>query len=82
MSEDFTTRFLAFCRSKPADEAYPAYDASCCALAQFGFPGIDYFTAQQAGIPEEVYFEAAFSPSTFGALADRLEAVIQARGKL
>lgn len=67
--------FEAFCRSKPADEEYQATDAHKCALAQFGFRGVQCNNHDRIGISEAVFSAAVCNLSegrTFGALADRL----------
>jgi hypothetical protein len=76
----FIERFLAFVRSKPADERYVGSNPETCALAQFGL--------RQASLSEvgaEVFFAAVFDgcsndmPAdfyTFGALADRLASLL------
>lgn len=71
----FIADFAAFCRTK-GDEEYGRCDADSCALAQFGHPGVQH--NELRGVPE-VAFSAALAgpfPSTFSALADRLEALI------
>lgn len=82
MTTEFDTcAFLEFCRSKPADEEYDMTDSAVCALAQFGFPGVDEFVRPEAGIPPEVYSATVWcDPYTFGALADRLEKLARAEG--
>jgi hypothetical protein len=69
-----TSRFLEFCRGWPASEPYNPYSASKCALAQFGFVGVQYDNL--GDVPESVFFRATEGPFTFGALADRLEAIL------
>ena len=65
--------FIAFCRSKPADEAYPSLLSTQCALAQFGFPGLASVDCTEVGVPPAVYRAAVLlGPFTFGALASRL----------
>jgi hypothetical protein len=77
MAQSFTHQFLAFCRSKPADEEYDNGDAGMCALAQFGYPGANLSTIEAQGIPREVYWAAGLQePATFGALTTRLEAAL------
>lgn len=34
--------FLAFCRSKPADEVYAYFNPTCCALSQYGRERLGY----------------------------------------
>jgi hypothetical protein len=76
-----TKAFLEFCRSKPAGEVYDGIDSDRCALAQFGYRRVSLLD-----FPPEVASAAVFDrpsrerPSdfyTFGALADRLERLVQ-----
>jgi hypothetical protein len=82
-------QFLDFCHEKPADEAYRYSDNSGCAFAQFllasgmarqpgvgGFSWVDWETDQWHQIPEAVRVALIPEPTTFGALADRLEAAL------
>ena len=78
---DLREQFIAFCRSKPADEAYDPRHINSCALGQFGIVGARH-ECLAAGVPGQVYDAAVYrtatwpSPSdyfTFGALLSRLE---------
>lgn len=85
MIENFSSEFLAFCRNKPAGEAYNSGSGSKCALGQFvaskGFHGwfIGGYSSDDTYGPEAIYpdecWNAALTyPVTFGALVQRLEA--------
>lgn len=75
----FIADFAAFCRTK-GDEAYDYSYASRCALAQFGYPDVQY--GALGCVPEEAFWAAIGEdiplgePHTFSALADRLEAIL------
>jgi hypothetical protein len=88
VAADFTIAdVLAWARTKPADESYPYYDTCGCALHQFlvarGLPvrltgGGGYWVdtsgrSHQADVPFDVL---ANTPHTFGALAERIEALL------
>jgi hypothetical protein len=68
-------RFLEFCKGKPADENYCAWDEEECALAQFGLVSVHSSNLAERGVPEAVYDAALSSPNTFGELVKRLEAL-------
>lgn len=70
-------QFIAFCRSKPADEGYDFDDVSRCACGQFfDFMGLDWggnaFDLRMK--MERDYGQILLAePTSFGALASRLE---------
>lgn len=79
---DFTiAEFLAFCRSKPADEEYCFVNARACAIAQFGeATGRPHLVGLlSGGIPFGLcdIVNPLRGDHTFGALAERLEALVQ-----
>jgi hypothetical protein len=82
VSPDFTVaEFLAWVRTKPADEEYDYYSACGCALGQFcGVTGRNWF-GDYAAFNARNVFEVAYreqlvaEPQTFGALASRLETI-------
>jgi len=84
---DFTAEdFLAFCKSKPSEEAYDYVDDQRCALAQFlrsigredvsvGSHGFsDHTTGRDdQPIPDTIYRALRSLDNTFGELALRME---------
>lgn len=84
---DFTLGgFLAWARTKPADESYDVLDATACALGQFGTAtGRTYlhhcFSPEQklgiAGLDGALGFSLGLE-TTFGALVRRLEDLVPA----
>lgn len=79
--------FLAFVKSKPADEAYDWFSITGCAMHQFlvarGFPVSTtgrWDWADTGGdfhpIPDIAHESASVTPYTFGSLASRLEAAL------
>lgn len=62
--------FADWCREKPVEMGYSGVVANHCALAQFGFPGVQSYRLR--GVPLAILQAAATRPFTFGALADRL----------
>jgi hypothetical protein len=80
---DFTIAdVLVWARTKPADEAYDFYDASVCAIAQFGeatgrqrLIDLSDLTAgdEAAGLPLGLSDAVIGGDWTFGALVERLE---------
>jgi hypothetical protein len=88
MQHPITTRaFLEWARKKPADEKYSYDDPTNCAIAQYlkscGFTkvyvgGSDYNCDGRgyAPLPPGWSDAAINNPYTFGALADRLEALV------
>jgi hypothetical protein len=87
---DLTNQFLAFCKAKPADEAYEYDDDQSCAFAQFlgaehpGYKSLGGFSWQDREgadhrIPSELLWPspaALVANTTFGALTARLEAAL------
>jgi hypothetical protein len=71
-----TEEFLAFCRSKPAEEVYDFTDPEGCAVAQFGYPGLPSSDID-AKFGAEFANTLASLPNTFGALTARLEALAE-----
>lgn len=77
-----TQQFLAWCRSKPADEEYDPCDWDACALGQFGIRA-SIFSCEALGIPTGIYKAAAWrGPFTFGSLAERVERQLVEQVKL
>lgn len=70
-------QFLDFCRSKPAEEAYPFWHAERCAVGQFiASRGLNVFEGEGWDIFDRLHDGTGTvgdEPWTFGALADRLE---------
>jgi hypothetical protein len=90
VASDFTiSDVLAWARTKPADEAYDFCNAQTCAIAQFGK---DTGRGELVGLLSLQLDEAcpgllsAVHPmrgaSTFGALAERLQAMLPAKPSL
>lgn len=77
---DFTVaEIAAFARSKPADETYCFTDADHCAVAQFGrATGRNSLVGDRAALscPFGIFYAAGSDPFTFGAFAERLEALL------
>lgn len=71
----FISEFAAFCRTK-GDASYVASDAGICALAQFGYPGLDSFTCGHAGVPFRALRAACVPPHNYASLATRLESLL------
>lgn len=86
--QSLTHQFLAFCRSKPADEGYNFADTCGCAFGQFlsatgicETPYVGGFTWGNAPgdkhpLPSAVAGALVGYPWTFGALTTRLEAAL------
>lgn len=81
-------RFEAFARSKPADERYDFWDVYECPVAQFARHSNviqDDQTFADSLAMSEMHFESTHSlyrkPWAFGALADRLSALIEDEGE-
>ena len=76
--QSLTHQFLTFCRSKPADEEYCFVNSDICALAQFGqFAGIKELVGSDGTAwfkKHQAIYDVVSQETTFGALADRLEA--------
>ena len=75
-----SAQFLAWCRSKPADEEYDFHDFYGCACAQFGYDlglvkdGQLYVESEALHDLHERFGLCLFTqPWTFSALADRVE---------
>ena len=82
---DFSAaEFLAWCRTKPADERYNVDDTEYCALGQFGAATdrdfLDCYSPEKTlgivGLDAALGFDSD-AEKTFGALVKRLEAVVQ-----
>lgn len=75
----FLTRFRDFARAK-GDAGYNPWEATVCALAQFGYPGAQCSTLEdnleELGIPLAAFDAALDGYSDFASLADRLEALL------
>ena len=73
-----TQQFLAWCRSKPADEEYDFTNTGACAFYQFavehGIPEpVRYYALREPILPIQLRDPLVRYPRTFGALADRVE---------
>jgi hypothetical protein len=82
---DLANQFLAFCRSKPADEVYDFYNIYDCACGQFGqelsllkddepIGGSEALIILHSRVMGPLHAQ----PWTFGALTTRLEAALSA----
>lgn len=72
--QSLTQQFIAFCRSKPADEEYDFWDCEHCAVYQFLGQSFGSISSQMyLRVSAATYEAAAYEPYTFGALTDRLE---------
>lgn len=69
----FISDFAVYARGRAADEAYDALDPYACALGQFG-----HSCATTQTVPHDAFRAATrlHYEWTWGALADRLEALI------
>lgn len=79
VEQDLAHRFLAFAKSRPADEVFNYADFLTCAYSQFA----NHIGISRAGMPDHVRsaihrsvkadLTTCTAFGTFGALADRLE---------
>lgn len=73
--QSITDQFLAFCKSKKADEAYDYMDIQNCACGQFATSlgwGGDEEDSLRTSVETRFSALACTHPRTFGSLADRL----------
>ena len=73
--------FVNWVAQQPPTTAYNGSNLNCCALAQFGYPGVASDEAFQMGLDHDLYIliispringEAVPTPSTFGVLSNAL----------